>query len=127
MQNEKIAASSFDGFFFMAAASIKLLFIIPPGMDRHYSTLELVRYDETARAPERDHDATAFELDASVSAPQVSRNCCVARGYINWRYRLCLIQLHKCCTIPHFLRPAKSPPKNAFPVITSSRILSNGR
>lgn len=42
-------------------------------MDRHYSTLELVKHDETARAPERDWDATAFELDASALAPQVSR------------------------------------------------------
>ncbi|CAF9916808.1 MAG: hypothetical protein ALECFALPRED_010873 [Alectoria fallacina] len=34
------------------------------------STLELVRHDETARAPERDNDATAFELDASYLAPE---------------------------------------------------------
>ena len=40
-------------------------------MDRHYSTLELVRYDDTTRAPERDFDATAFELDASALAPEV--------------------------------------------------------
>lgn len=51
-------------------------------MDRHYSTLELVRDDETGRAPEltkydaatrapeRDYDATAFEVDASGLAPQ---------------------------------------------------------
>ena len=37
-------------------------------------TLELVRHDETARAPERDHDATAFELDTSCLAPEVSKN-----------------------------------------------------
>ena len=42
-------------------------------MDRHYSTLELVKFDATATAPERDYDATAFELDASVLAPQVNR------------------------------------------------------
>lgn len=41
-------------------------------MDRPHSTLELVKFDETARAPERDWDATAFELDTSASAPQVS-------------------------------------------------------
>ena len=35
-------------------------------------TLELVRHDETARAPERDNDATAFELDTSCLAPEVS-------------------------------------------------------
>ena len=40
-------------------------------MDRHHSTLELVQQDETVRAPERDWDATAFELDASALAPQV--------------------------------------------------------
>lgn len=32
--------------------------------------LELVKHDETARAPERDYDATAFELDTSALAPQ---------------------------------------------------------
>ena len=36
------------------------------------STLELVRHDEAAQAPERDYDATAFELDASCLAPEVS-------------------------------------------------------
>ena len=40
-------------------------------MDRQYSTLEVINHDEAARAPERDYDATAFELDASASAPQV--------------------------------------------------------
>ena len=40
-------------------------------MDRHFSSLELVRYDDTTRAPERDYDATAFEIDASVLAPEV--------------------------------------------------------
>ena len=48
-------------------------------MDRHYSNLELVKHDETARAPERDYDATAFELDASALAPQVSKTPYVAR------------------------------------------------
>lgn len=41
-------------------------------MDYHYSTLELARHDEIARAPEFDNDATAIELDTSVVAPQVS-------------------------------------------------------
>ena len=36
------------------------------------STLELVRHDESVRAPERDNDATAFELDTSCLAPEVS-------------------------------------------------------
>lgn len=42
-------------------------------MDRHFSTLELVVYDETARAPEFDRGATAFELDSNILAPQVSK------------------------------------------------------
>ena len=41
-------------------------------MERQYSTLELTKHDETARAPERDYDATAFELDRDALAPQVS-------------------------------------------------------
>ena len=40
-------------------------------MDGHYSNLELAKFDDTARAPEFDHDATAFELDSSALAPQV--------------------------------------------------------
>lgn len=42
-------------------------------MDRYYSTLELSKHDETARAPERDWDATAFELDPSAVAPEVCK------------------------------------------------------
>ena len=42
-------------------------------MDRYCSTLELVKHDETARAPERDWNATAFELDASAVAPEVCK------------------------------------------------------
>lgn len=49
-------------------------------MEQQYSTLELVKHDETARAPERDYDATAFELDASALAPQVSRSVNISRG-----------------------------------------------
>ena len=37
------------------------------------STLELFRHDETARAPERDNDTMAFELDPSCLAPEVSK------------------------------------------------------
>ena len=40
-------------------------------MDQHYSTLEHFRHDDTASAPERDYDATAFELDGAALAPQV--------------------------------------------------------
>lgn len=62
-------------------------------MDRNYSTLELARdddtarapelvcHDETARAPERDYDVTAFELDVSALAPQVSRVKRMTRDY----------------------------------------------
>ena len=43
-------------------------------MERHHhSTLELVKNDDTARAPERDWDGTAFELDTSALAPQVGK------------------------------------------------------
>ena len=53
-------------------------------MVRKHSTLELVEYDETTRAPElvkhdrtvrapeRDSDTTASELDSSQFAPEVS-------------------------------------------------------
>ena len=54
--------------FFVSAFRPKSL-----SMDRHCSTLELVKHDETARAPERDYDATAFELDADALAPEVSK------------------------------------------------------
>ena len=48
-------------------------------MKRQYSTLELTKHDETARAPERDYDVTAFELDPDALAPQVSSQSYVAR------------------------------------------------
>ena len=43
-----------------------------PNMEGQYSTLELTKHDQTARAPERDYDATAFELDPGALPPQVS-------------------------------------------------------
>ncbi len=49
-------------------------------MDRHCSTLELAKHDETARAPERDYDATAFKLDVSALAPEVSKTPYLARS-----------------------------------------------
>ena len=73
VQKEETAASSSRLRFFKILFSIKPRFIKFQNMDRHYSDLELVRHDETARAPERDWDATAFELDASALAPQVSK------------------------------------------------------
>lgn len=42
-------------------------------MERPYSTLELAKFDETISAPERDYNATAFELDTGALAPQVSK------------------------------------------------------
>ena len=50
-------------------------------MNRYHSRLELVEHNATVRAPERgsdaaperDWDATAFELDASALAPEVSK------------------------------------------------------
>ncbi len=60
-------------------------------MDCHFSTLglaehdenaralELVQNDVTARAPERDYDTTAFELD--ILAPRASKSLYVARDY----------------------------------------------
>ena len=50
-------------------------------MDGHNSTtLELVKYDETARAPERDYEATPSELRASTLAPQVSKEGYLTSG-----------------------------------------------
>ena len=48
-------------------------------MEQHHSTLDLVKHDETAKAPDHDHDATAFELDAIALAPQVSITSYVTR------------------------------------------------
>ena len=73
-------------------------------MGRHYSTLELTKHDETARAPERDYDATAFELDPSVLAPEVTTTPCGARSCVDCRFRPCLIQRHKCSMIVPCLR-----------------------
>ena len=39
-------------------------------MERQYSILELTKYDETARAPDRDYDATT--LDPNALAPHAS-------------------------------------------------------
>ena len=41
-----------------------------------YSTLELAQHDETAKAPEYDVDASAFEFDANRVAPEVGRSAC---------------------------------------------------
>ena len=50
-------------------------------MDQQHSTLELVRHDESARAPECGYDATAFELDSSALAPQISKRWYVTTNY----------------------------------------------
>ena len=57
-------------------------------MDRHYSTLELAKHDETTQAPERDYDATAFELDFSAMAPEVSKTPYVTGSCVNDRFGL---------------------------------------
>ena len=57
-------------------------------MERHYSTLELVKFDETIGAPERDYDATAFELDTGACAPQVNKPCYVAGHYTNQKIQV---------------------------------------
>ena len=64
-------------------------------MDKHYSTLELVRYDETARAPERDYDTTAFELDSNALAPQVSKTWSLVFFFTDSVLRLYLKLRHK--------------------------------
>ena len=100
-------------------------------MVRHYSTLELVRYDDTARAPERDYNATAFELDGAALAPQVNKkyNVAVLRVSTNHEYRLYLTKHHKWFTIARFLRPRVriSLLKNALLVFPSPNPRSNGR
>ena len=62
-------------------------------MKRHYSTLELVKFDETIRAPDRDYDATAFELDADALAPQVNKPYYVTRCY----WKACFLHGQKLC------------------------------
>ena len=53
-------------------------------MTEGYSILELLKHDESARAPERDFDSTAFELDASRLAPEVS-DLCMLKAKIDCR------------------------------------------
>ena len=53
-------------------------------MTERYSILELLKHDESARAPERDFDSTAFELDASRLAPEVS-DLCMLKAMIDCR------------------------------------------
>ena len=96
-------------------------------MDRHYSTLELVKYDETAQAPQRDYDATAFELDASALAPQVCKNLYVTRSFSNRGFRLYLIPHHKCSMMLQLLRLMRRIiPKNMNLAPMSSSLRSNG-
>lgn len=87
-------------------------------MYQNYSTLELtehdhtttapelVRRDVTARAPERDYDATACELDVSALAPQVRQACSSIyhRIIVMKVYRLYLMTRRKCSTIARCLR-----------------------
>lgn len=98
-------------------------------MDRHYSTLELVKHDETARAPERDWDATAFELDPSAVAPEVCKKLVRNKKSHDQRYRLYLRRSQKYSTITHFLKftvTSRSRLKNALLATKVSSLGSNG-
>lgn len=68
-----IRGTIFSSFCLELTLVIKQRLIHSSSMDQQHSTLELVKFDETARAPERDHDVLAAELDASVLAPQVRK------------------------------------------------------
>ena len=80
-------------FFHEPQVAVNLCYVQAIKMDRRHSTLELVRYDETARAQERDHGAKTFELDTSAMAPQISNMIEVAlfpfsfmasRNFFDW-------------------------------------------
>ena len=43
----------------------------PVAISPKYSTLELIKNDATAAAPERDHAVVAPEIDRQLDAPQV--------------------------------------------------------
>lgn len=98
-------------------------------MDRHHSTSEPVKHDETARAPERDWDATAFGLDPSAMAPKVCKKLVRNKKLYDQRYRLYLRRSQKYFTITHFLKFTvtwRSLLKNTLLVIKSSSLGSNG-
>jgi len=84
-------------------------------MTHGHSTLELVKHDETATAPERDNEATAFELDASRFAPEVGIYPCNAKvndcplKIPELASRSCQLRCHKFSTIPLYLSLITSP------------------
>ncbi len=108
-------------------------------MDRHYSTLELVRHDETSgapelvrhdetsRAPERDYDTTAFELDGDALAPQVIKRLSAIIVYTDSELRLYLTQ---CLKYFLTLQPLRSTRriliKNVLPASMLPSLRSNG-
>ncbi len=64
------------------------------------------------RAPERDNDATAFELDASCLAPEVSRICLAGNGVSisNYEYKLCTAPQLLChSSLPEVKNSIKKP------------------
>lgn len=77
-------------------------------------TLELFKHDETARAPERDKDTTAFELDASCLAPEVSLEVKWEKMDSEYKHRFYLAQDRSCSTgirYPKLLVVSRSPQK----------------
>jgi len=95
-----------------------------------HSTLELVKHDETATAPERDNDATAFELDASRFAPEVGKNPCNAEVHCfllnapELASRSYQLRCHKYYTIPLYLSlmiPLESS-RQLCPVLSRRRL-----
>ena len=86
---ERNSAASLSRLISSLSLFVKLSPLKLQSMELHHSALELVNHDETARAPERDWDATAFELDTSALAPQVSKTEYLVRTYSDQRSRLC--------------------------------------
>ncbi len=96
-------------------------------MDQPYSTLELVRYDETSKAPERDYDTTAFELDVDALAPQVVKKLSVITGYTDSELRLYLTQCPKYFLTLQLLRSTRRIlVKNVLPASMSQSLRPNG-
>ena len=98
-------------------------------MDRHYSTSEPIKHDETTRAPGCDCDATAFELDPSAMAPKVCKKLVRNKKLCDQRYRLYLRRSQKYSTITHVLKftvTSRSLLKNALSPTKVSSLDLNG-
>lgn len=74
---------------------------------------EFVEYDEAISAPERDTDATAFELDPSCLAPQVRKWVFIGGGIgSDYMHRFYLAQRLSCPTetrYPNFTAGGRPP------------------